>query len=374
MADPTAHDYTVVFFIMLLVQAGFAGYGIFVQAVHMTSEPYLFSLVRDVLCVIFLWIGAFILESPLTILRALRESWQESARYAVLTSFTVMSLALFGNQILFLLGVGVGGAAIASVFQPLTPAWTAVFALTFRVEKIEFRSLSGILQLSGVAVSILGATLMVLQGIFGQSSIAHEVIVSSVFYLTNTASMGVYVVSSKACVFMETYQSRRWSVHRYFGQSPITLTASVYSATAVWMLLSTLIAMFVMHESVSDFGPMFTTSSTMWCMLYAGLVPSALCYGLITYSNRRVGPVYVTALWPLQVPIAIVLAWIVFGQSLTPLQYVGAALIASGLLLNTYGNHLKEVNKKKLQPQNTQDDDVKVSLLQSEDGAQIQDT
>lgn len=122
--------------------------------------------------------------------------------------------------------------------------------------------------------------------------------------------------------------------------------------------------------------------------MYAVLVSSALCYGLITWANKHISSTVVTAFWPLQVrarraeseptpPVAaqapasrrpdlvppslpllrpptslpqvvvtVILSYIVFGDELTTWQYDGGALIVEGLLAVTWANSLEEKEKQ----------------------------
>lgn len=50
------------------------------------------------------------------------------------------------------------------------------------------------------------------------------------------------------------------------------------------------------------------STATIGPLIYAVLVTSALCYGLISFANRHCDTSTATAFWPLQVPVAIVLS------------------------------------------------------------------
>ena len=43
-------------------------------------------------------------------------------------------------------------------------------------------------------------------------------------------------------------------------------------------------------------------SQSVYVMVYATFVTSALCYLLITWANSQVSSILVTAFWPVQVP------------------------------------------------------------------------
>lgn len=71
-------------------------------------------------------------------------------------------------------------------------------------------------------------------------------------------------------------------------------------------------------------------------------VTSALCYGLISFANRHCATSTATAFWPLQVPVAIVLSYFIFGQVIVAQQIAGGAMIIAGLLCVVGSNKLAE--------------------------------
>jgi hypothetical protein len=70
-----------------------------------------------------------------------------------------------------------------------------------------------------------------------------------------------------------------------------------YLFGAICMALATLIR-YLINEDTSVF---IIKTATFGGLAYAVLVSSALCYGLITYCNKHVSSLVVTASWPLQV-------------------------------------------------------------------------
>jgi drug/metabolite transporter (DMT)-like permease len=67
--------------------------------------------------------------------------------------------------------------------------------------------------------------------------------------------------------------------------------------------------------------------------LWLGLVCTALAYFLGISAVRRLSPQVAGAVAYLEVVTAIVLAWMLLGEALTPVQAVGAAVIVAGALV-----------------------------------------
>ena len=76
-----------------------------------------------------------------------------------------------------------------------------------------------------------------------------------------------------------------------------------------------------------------------------GVLEPALCYGLITFANKHLPTTVVAAFWPVQVPVAVILAscpvgifenagpsaGVAFCETLTKMQLIGVVLVLLGL-------------------------------------------
>ena len=77
-------------------------------------------------------------------------------------------------------------------------------------------------------------------------------------------------------------------------------------------------------------------------LAYAIFITSALAYGLISFANKNCETSIVTAFWPLQVMVAIILSYFFLGhQTITALQGCGAAMIILGLASVIASNKFK---------------------------------
>lgn len=101
----------------------------------------------------------------------------------------------------------------------------------------------------------------------------------------------------------------------------------------------------------------------MMSLLRCGMPILALCYGLITFANKYLPATVVSAFWPVQVPVAVILAscWAgifakpdsdtdgPFCETITKMELLGGVLIAAGLLAVTYSDHMerKEEEQKR---------------------------
>eukprot|EP00118_Oscarella_pearsei_P020650 m.225208 g.225208 ORF g.225208 m.225208 type:complete len:357 (+) comp40011_c1_seq4:39-1109(+) len=312
---------------LAVVQIGFGGYGVIVKkfAEQNKANPLIFCFIRDGCCFPVLMLCALVAERKLFIPRGKK----------IVVFFFLGTLGMFGNQFFYIMGVYYAGADIASIFQPVIPVWTALFAIVFRIEKPMLRTLYGIGKLLGIVVGAAGACVMLLKNFIGHHDENNHKLVGGILFLTgNTICMAIFVLVQKKYVF-EDKQSH-WS------RMPVSVTAWCYFFGTVDIGLASLFYVIKCNVSTCSSNPWHIPKEESIPIVYAIFIASALCYLLITWANMHISSTVVTAFWPLQVPVAVVLAYFLLGETLGTLDYVGGALIIVGLFLVVVSNHVRE--------------------------------
>lgn len=168
---------------------------------------------------------------------------------------------------------------------------------------------------------------------------AKNKVLGIIFLVINCGSMAVYVLLQKRFVFDKSPERKldpldlgRWTAY------PITVTSYSYFFGAMFMAATAGIRYAINGDSSVFVIP----KATFGGLAYAVFVSSALCYGLITWCNKYVSAIVVTSFWPLQVFVTVILAYLVFGDKLVALEYVGMVLILFGMGSVTFGNHREQ--------------------------------
>ena len=191
---------------------------------------------------------------------------------------------------------------------------------------------------------------------------ASDRLIGIFFLLGNCSCMAVYVLLQKKFIFGTKKQKglssggggggntgtdmagRSWA---RWAPRPVAVTAYSYLFGALCMG----IAAGIRYAINGDASVFVIPNATLPGLAYAVLVASSLCYGLITWTNKYLSPSVTTSLWPLQVFVTIILSYIVFGETLQTLEYVGMGLIIVAMLTVVWGSAL-ESKANNAEPEN----------------------
>jgi drug/metabolite transporter (DMT)-like permease len=215
-------------------------------------------------------------------------------------------LGMLGNllyQLLFIFGLQRTFSANAAVMLGTIPVWVAVTAHLFSDEKMtKNKALGVVFAFSGVLLILLGKPERI--------SLSSETFTGDLLTLASAFVFGSYTVYSKN--FLKYYP-------------PLQLTTISMSVGGLSLVVAGIPWLIVL-----DFG------SVSWVgyggAIYSGLFSVGIAYIIWNYGLRQVGAVR-TATYQNLVPVlGLILGLIILDEKLTLIQYLGSAIVITGII------------------------------------------
>lgn len=267
---------------LVVVQLCNSGYHVLTKAaLNMGGNRVVLCVFRDLLALSILVPIAFLKE---------RDICLPVPRHLITSFFFLGLTGIFGNQLLFLTGLSYTNPTYAASIQPAIPVFTFILAAIIGTEKVNLLKIEGVSKVGGTIICVSGALLMALYkgpALFGSEDV--DDIAQRMISAKSQLEIGSGLTDARIDI-------------------------------GVLCLIGNCICMAVY-------------------IVLQGIVSSALCYGLTTWSNKILGPALVALYNPLQPLGSAVLSTIFLGNSIHLGSIIGGFLIITGLYLVTWARH-----------------------------------
>ncbi|CAL8997167.1 unnamed protein product [Prunus brigantina] len=235
-------------------------------------------------------------------------------------------------QNLYFVGMTYTSATFASATANILPAITFIFALLFRLEKINFKKIPSVAKVIGTVITVMGAMVMtwykgpIVELIKGQTQSHHNTTALSTEQHWIT---GTFMLLARCC---------GWSGFFILQSFTLKLYPAELSLTALICLMGALegaVATFILEHNMSVW--VIGWDSRLIAAGYSGVVCSGIAYYVQGIVMKEQGPVFVTAFSPLAMIITAALAAIVLAEQIHLGSILGTILIVIGLYAVVWG-------------------------------------
>ncbi|GMJ09344.1 Usually multiple acids move in and out Transporters 40 [Hibiscus trionum] len=263
----------------------------------------------------------------------------------------LLGLIGFSAQVFAYKGINYSSPTLASVIGNLSPAFTFILAVIFRLEKVALRSSSSQAKIMGTIASISGALLVVLYKgprVFSSPDLLEWLLESSD---SNWVTGGILLLVSR--ILFSIWNIAQTKVMEIYPDVLIVSFFYNLSATIIAVPVSLMV-----ESELSSW--MLRPSVVVIAVLYSGVFQSYSSL-VATWGLHLKGPVYVAIFSPLSIAIAAFMSAIFLGDSLHLGSVIGAIIISMGFYAVIWG--------KANEPESTSSTG-KVPLLKEEDNVE----
>ncbi|XP_039011695.1 WAT1-related protein At5g40240-like [Hibiscus syriacus] len=256
-------------------------------------------------------------------------------KFPLISRLCLLGITGYLGMICAYKGIEVGSPTLAIAISNLTPAFTFILAVSFRMEKVEFRRAATQAKIIGTITSIFGALIITFYKgpkVFSSSPwISSSSVVQLQSPLQSSQSNWIVggILEAIAYLLYSFWYVIQAQVMKIYPEE-IVVTLFYNLSVALLAIPVCLIA-----PQLSSWG--LTHSISVVAVLYSGAFGFSFNSCVHTWGVRLKGPVFVAIFRPTSIVIAAVMSGIFLGEAVYLGSVIGAVIITSGLYAVLWG-------------------------------------
>ncbi|MBA0614648.1 hypothetical protein Godav_014914 [Gossypium davidsonii] len=266
-----------------------------------------------------------------------RKSVLPQLKFPLFSRIFLIGLFGFSGQLCMYKGLQLSSPTLASAISNLTPAFTFILAVFFRIEKVAFRSSSSRAKIMGTFTSICGALVIIFYKgpkVFSLSSSAiHQRPLGLISSESNWIIGGLLLAVAFVLVSLGyIIQSQIMKIY------PEEVTVNFF-----YNLFGTIISLpicFLAEPNLSSWR--LSSDLAAVAVLYSGLFGFSFLCVVHIWGIHLKGPVFVSSFKPTSIAIAVVMSAIFLGEAIFLGSVIGSLILCMGLYCVLWGKAKEE--------------------------------
>ncbi|XP_062159583.1 WAT1-related protein At3g28050-like isoform X2 [Alnus glutinosa] len=240
----------------------------------------------------------------------------------------------------------------------LIPAFTFILAVTFRMEKLDWKSSSSLAKSMGTIVSIAGAFIVTLyKGLPllmppSPTNSSHQLFLQVSNWVIGGLLLAVDAVLSSAWLFVQALMLKKY---------PAELIVVFFYC--FFVAIQSAVVSLVVERDLSSWS--LQSNETLIAVLYSAVFGSAFQVGISAWCLHKTGPVFVAMFKPLGIIISVVVGVILLRDTLYLGSLIGAIVIVIGFYSVMWGKAKEKKMGEEAGVRSLESSREKVPLLQN---------